>query len=66
MSWTAPRTWVTGEVETTGIFNRELRDNIGFSGRRHDHSGDPGDGADLSHFVILSSQVFGAHRTDAR
>ena len=28
MSWTAPRTFVTGEVETAAIFNTHLRDNL--------------------------------------
>lgn len=28
MSWTAPRTFVTGEVETAAIFNTHLRDNM--------------------------------------
>jgi len=27
MSWTAPRTWVTGELETAAIFNAAVRDN---------------------------------------
>lgn len=30
MSWTAPRTFVTGEVETAAIFNAHLRDNLNF------------------------------------
>lgn len=28
MSWTAPRTFVTGEIETASIFNTHLRDNL--------------------------------------
>lgn len=28
MSWTAPRTFVTGELETASIFNTHLRDNL--------------------------------------
>lgn len=28
MTWTAPRTFVTGELETASIFNTHLRDNI--------------------------------------
>jgi hypothetical protein len=28
MSWTAPRTYVTGEVETATIFNTDIRDNL--------------------------------------
>jgi len=27
MSWTAPRTWVTGEVVTSSLFNTHIRDN---------------------------------------
>lgn len=30
MSWTAPRTFVTGEIETAAIFNTHLRDNLNF------------------------------------
>lgn len=30
MSWTAPRTFVAGEVETAAIFNAHLRDNLLF------------------------------------
>lgn len=28
MAWTAPRTWVAGEVPTAAIFNTHLRDNL--------------------------------------
>lgn len=28
MSWTAPRTFVTAEIETSGIFNTHVRDNL--------------------------------------
>ncbi len=28
MAWTAPRTWVTGEVVTAAIMNTHLRDNL--------------------------------------
>lgn len=28
MSWTAPRTWVTGEVVTAALLNAHLRDNL--------------------------------------
>ncbi len=66
MSWTAPRTWVTGEIETTTIFNTHIRDNIDFQGRSHDHGGDAGDGGDQFHYTVLSGQVFDGHRTDAR
>lgn len=30
MSWTTPRTFVAGEVETAAIFNAHLRDNLNF------------------------------------
>lgn len=30
MSWTTPRTFVTGEIETAAIFNTHLRDNLNF------------------------------------
>lgn len=28
MGWTAPRTWVVGEIETAAIFNPHIRDNL--------------------------------------
>lgn len=28
MAWTAPRTWVNGELETEDIFNTHVRDNL--------------------------------------
>ena len=28
MSWTAPRTWVTGEIVTAALLNTHLRDNL--------------------------------------
>jgi len=28
MAWTAPRTWVDGELETAAIFNPHIRDNF--------------------------------------
>lgn len=28
MGWTAPRTWVAGELETAAIFNPHIRDNL--------------------------------------
>ena len=27
MAWTAPRTWVTGEIVTAAIMNSHVRDN---------------------------------------
>lgn len=30
MAWTAPRTWVTGEIPTAAIFNTHVRDNLLF------------------------------------
>lgn len=32
MSWTAPRTWVNGEVPTDSIFNTHLRDELAWLG----------------------------------
>ena len=28
MAWTTPRTWVTGELVTVGVFNQQIRDNF--------------------------------------
>ena len=28
MPWVTPRTWVTGELETTTVFNQHVRDNL--------------------------------------
>jgi len=43
MAWTAPRTWVSGEVPTAALFNTYLRDNqTALSG--HGHTGSAGDG----------------------
>ena len=28
MAWTAPRTWVAGELVTAALFNTHLRDNL--------------------------------------
>ena len=30
MGWTAPRTWVAGELETDSIFNTHVRDNLNY------------------------------------
>lgn len=30
MAWTAPRTWVTGEVVTAALLNTHMRDNLNF------------------------------------
>lgn len=43
MAWTAPRTWVTGEVVTAALFNTHLRDNQNAIST-HGHSGSGGDG----------------------
>jgi hypothetical protein len=44
MAWTAPRTWVTGEVVTAPIMNTHVRDNFNaLSG--HAHTGAAGDGS---------------------
>lgn len=32
MAWTAPRTWVVGELVTAALFNTHLRDNVTFLG----------------------------------
>lgn len=34
MSWTTPRTWVAGEIETAAIFNTHVRDNLSYLGTR--------------------------------
>ena len=43
MAWTAPRTWVLGEVVTEIQFNAEIRDNF-LAVDQHGHSGAAGDG----------------------
>lgn len=43
MAWTAPRTYVTGEVLTASIFNTDHRDNL-LALSTHGHSGSGGDG----------------------
>lgn len=39
MSWTAPRTWVTGEIVTAALLNTHLRDNVNDLDRRTSPSG---------------------------
>jgi len=41
--WEAPRTWVTGEVPTSTLFNSQFRDNF-LAVDQHAHSGVAGDG----------------------
>lgn len=56
--WTAPRTWVVGEVPTAALMNLHVRDNLLFLGATHDHSGDAGDGQTLGVGHVLAVQVF--------
>ena len=43
MAWTAPRTWVVGEVVTKALLDEQLRDNL-LAIDQHSHSGSAGDG----------------------
>ena len=45
MAWTAPRTYVTGEVVTASILNTDVRDNL-LNLSTHVHGGAAGDGDD--------------------
>jgi len=45
MAWTAPRTWVTGEVVTAALLNTHIRDNQ-LELSTHVHNGVAGEGAD--------------------
>lgn len=47
MAWTAPRTWVDGEVLTAGQLKEQIRDNM-LALSLHGHSGAAGDGADIN------------------
>ena len=58
MAWTAPRTWVIGEVPIAALMNTHVRDNLIFLGDTHDHSGDAGDGLAFDVGHILGVQVF--------
>ena len=44
MAWTAPRTWVSGEIVTAVALNTDLRDNLNELAS-HDHSGGSGSGS---------------------
>ena len=44
MAWTAPRTWVTGEVVTAAVMNTHVRDNLNTLSA-HDHDDAAGGGA---------------------
>ena len=46
MAWTAPRTWVTGEIETASIMNTHVKDNF-LALSQHTHTGAAGDGDDV-------------------
>lgn len=58
MAWSAPRTWIVGEVPTADLMNQEIRDNLSFLGNSHDHTGDAGDGGSLGQGHVLAIQVF--------
>lgn len=53
MAWTAPRTWVTGEIVTSGLLNVHVRDNLATLDQ-HQHTGASGDGATLGVFLGFS------------
>ena len=38
MAWTAPRTWVVGEMVTFTVLNVHVRDNLIFIGTSHNHA----------------------------
>ena len=66
MPWTAPRTWVVGEVVTAAIGNTHWRDNLLFLGDDHDHSGDAGDGGAMSFDSGIDTTASGAAGTTVR
>ena len=47
MAWTAPRTWVAGEVPTASIMNAHLRDNELVLSTHIHNAEDAGDGVRL-------------------
>ena len=51
MAWTAPRTWVTGEMTTAALLNLYMRDNQTMLGS-HPHTGSAGDG--VNNMKIIS------------
>ena len=66
MAWTAPRTWVVGEVVTAALMNTHVRDNLLFLGDDHDHSGDSGDGGTIAIESAHSSESGGTAGTTVR
>ena len=55
MAWTAPRTWVTGEVVTASVMNVHVRDNLlALSTHFHDTgAGGEGDRLRYARWLLL-------------
>lgn len=53
MAYTAPTQRNTGDLITSTIYNTDLVDNIDFLGTLHDHSGDTGDGGNLTRGMFI-------------
>ena len=53
MAYTAPTQRNTGVLITSTIYNTDLIDNIDFLGTTHDHSGDTGDGGNLTRGMTI-------------
>lgn len=62
MSWTALRTWATGDIVTSSALNTDVRDNEGALSI-HRHSGDAGDGVGLT-LDFLLQRAFTPHYSD--
>lgn len=56
MAWTAPRTYVTGEIVTASILNTDVRDNL-LAVDQHQHTGAAGDGARIPDVVVMQAFV---------
>ena len=46
MAWTAPKTWVPGEMATAALLNTHVRDNL-LALDQHTHTGAAGNGDDV-------------------
>jgi hypothetical protein len=62
MAWTAPRTWVSGEVVTAPLLNTHLRDNLNFIGNpmacKAYHNANVAISAGVDTYLALNSEEF--------
>ncbi len=54
MVWTPPTTRANGNLITATIWNTDLTDNLSFLGVSHDHSGDSGDGGNVTRGMFIA------------